>query len=127
VQVEVRQERPDLLGAAGEQGQDLAAERLIGVGDPRPAQRDRAARHRQAPLLAVAVAIPGRSVDRGPARGASAAEVLADLLLEDALDEALHLIAGEGLQARPAHAGGVGRAMVAHGGSPSIGFEHLGG
>lgn len=99
MQVERGQHRAELVGLFHEERQDLAAQRLIDVTDPRPSHRHRSRHQRHLAGLAVAIAI-AEGVD-GPARGFLAAEQLGDLLLQHRLDEALHLLADKPFQRFP--------------------------
>jgi hypothetical protein len=101
VEVELGQQLVDLLRAAHEQGQDAALEPLLEPPHPRAAHGDRAAAHRDPPLLAVAVAVALGGIHGLAALGLTPTEELGDLLLEEVLEELLDLRAGEPLEVLP--------------------------
>jgi len=76
VKIKLGQKLTHLLGAPNKQRQDPALEALLEPAQPLPPQLDRACHHRQAPHLAVPVAIPFGSVHCHPALRLSPAQQL---------------------------------------------------
>jgi hypothetical protein len=90
-----------LLGAPHEQRQNPTLETLLQAPHPRPPKLDRAGHHRQAPRLAVPIAVPLRHIRcRSPFRPA-AAEQLGNLLLQQILNPVLNPTPGKFLQRAP--------------------------
>jgi hypothetical protein len=101
VPVQSGEQLPHGLRPALEQGQQLALEPLGQSADARPSQRDRADAQAQPARLPVAVAIAGRVIDALTPGVASASQHRRDLVLRHALQQVLHPLPGEGLQALP--------------------------
>ncbi len=117
MQVQLRQQRTNLLGPAPEEWEDPALEPLLQAAHSWTLDRHRAARQRQPARLAVAVTVhwlrPGLPLFRLPA-----AQQLIDFLLEQPLDERLHVHACEGLEIFPHRRWRAGRLLryLGHGG-----------
>jgi hypothetical protein len=101
VQVELRQELPHRLRPALEQRQQSALEALAQAADARPAEGDRAHAQAQPARLPEPVAIAGRRIDALPPHVAPAPQQRRDLFLQHPLQQVLHPLSGEGLQAFP--------------------------
>ncbi len=101
MQVQLGQEPADFLGAPLEQRQQPTLESRLDSADAGPAHRDRA-RHRAQPArLAEPVPISPCGVHAVSACVAGAPQGLLDLLLQQLLQQPLHPLAGERLQALP--------------------------
>ena len=101
VQVQLRQESAHFFGPPLEQRQQSALEPRLQPTDARPADRDRA-RHRAQPArLAVPVPIPRRGVHPVPTLVSAPAQDLLHFFLQELLQQPLHALPGERLQALP--------------------------
>ena len=101
VEVQPREQLPHGLRPALEQGQQLALEALGQPADARPPQGDRPHAQAQPARLPIAVAIAGRGIDALTPRVAPAPQHRHDLFFQHPLQQVLHPLPGEGLQALP--------------------------
>jgi hypothetical protein len=101
VQVEVRQQRAHFQRAALEEREQPAHKPVLEVAHARPAHGDRAAHQRELPRPAVPVARAGRRIDRRAPCRLGPAQQLRHFILQELLNESLHVCAREGLERIP--------------------------
>ena len=101
MQVQLRQEAPDLLGASLERRQQPTLEALGQPAHPRPAHGERPAAQAHPARLAEAIAIAHRRIDGLAPLVAPPAQQAVHLFLQQPLQELLHALPRERLQRLP--------------------------